>query len=190
MPGARQVTIAAILLTAGAAAYALWPIWGVAPARNQPARRELAPLPEQVFESAPGQATGEVLLARGTARFDTGGAELPAPHDAGRELRDERVLMAKLRALGATAPERALQLAREGNALFPNSPDAAERAWFVVKSLDSLGRFREGRDEARTMVERYRGSSWAADVERHTLVYPLDQPSREEMQARERERDL
>jgi hypothetical protein len=93
--------------------------------------------------------------------------------------------MAQLRALGTTAPERALELARVGNALFPNTPDAAERAWFVVRSLDSLGRFHEARDEARRMVERYPGSSWAADVERHTLVYPLDQPSREEMQARE-----
>lgn len=179
MPRARQVTMAAVLLAAGAAAYALRPIWGAAPARNKPAVRALAPLPEQLTDSARGQATVEARTV-----------EPPAPQGAGHELRDERALMVNLRALGTTAPDRALRLARAGNALFPNSPDAAERAWFVVKSLDSLGRFHEGRDEARMMVERYRGSSWAADVERHTLVYPLDQPSREQMQARERKRDL
>jgi hypothetical protein len=95
--------------------------------------------------------------------------------------------MARLRELVATDPERALQLARADNARFPDSADAAERAWIVIKSLDSLKRFHEGRDEARVMVERFRGTAWAADVERHTLVYPLDQPSREELQAREHE---
>ena len=33
------------------------------------------------------------------------------------------------------------------------------------------------------MRERFPGTSWTEDVERHTLVYPLDQPSREAQQA-------
>jgi hypothetical protein len=36
------------------------------------------------------------------------------------------------------------------------------------------------------MVARFRGTSWAEDVERHLLVHPLDQPSREEEQEWER----
>jgi hypothetical protein len=179
MSRARQVTTTAVLLVAGAATYALWPTQEIAPARNEAARHGLALPPEQISDSSPEQV---IVEARAV--------ELAAAPDAGHESADERALMAELHALGTTAPERSLQIARAGNALFPSSPHAAERAWFVVRSLDSLGRFHEARDEARTMVERYRGSSWAADVERHTLVYPLDQPSREEMQAREHERDL
>jgi hypothetical protein len=55
-----------------------------------------------------------------------------------------------------------VRLAREANDSFPNSQDAAERAWIIVKSLDNLKRFHEGQAEARIMVERYRGTSWAA----------------------------
>jgi hypothetical protein len=96
----------------------------------------------------------------------------------------ERVLMAELRSLSLEDAERVVELAREGNERFPNGPDAAERAWFVAKSLDHLGRFHEARDEAETMVRRYPGTRWAMDAERHLLVYPLDQPSREQVQER------
>ncbi|HEX6763812.1 MAG TPA: hypothetical protein VF103_00005 [Polyangiaceae bacterium] len=95
---------------------------------------------------------------------------------------DEPALMTKLRAFGPAEQEQAIRLARQGNLRFPTSPDAAERAWYVVKSLAGLGRFHEARDEARAMVGRFRGTPWAEDVERHALVYPLDQPSREEQQ--------
>ena len=105
-----------------------------------------------------------------------------APRAAERLPLDEPTLMTNLRAFGHTDHERAIRLAREGNIRFPTSRDAAERGWYVVKSLNGLGRFHEARDEARTMVARFRGTPWADDVERHTLVYPLDQPSREELQ--------
>jgi hypothetical protein len=95
--------------------------------------------------------------------------------------------MAKLRALGPGDPKLAIHLAREGNYRFPTSPDAAERAWFVAKSLAGLGRFEEARDEALVMVQRFRGTPWAADAERHLLVYPLGEPSREERQKWEKE---
>jgi hypothetical protein len=145
-------------------------VHGSAGASAKPIDRE-APKPE----SAPkAQSAGKA-------------AAKPPEQSNGKPL-EEPALMAKLRELTARDPESALRLAREANERFPNSQDAAERAWIVVKSLDNLKRFHEGQAEARIMVERYRGTSWAADVERHTLVYPLDQPSREEMQARERER--
>jgi hypothetical protein len=98
---------------------------------------------------------------------------------------DEASLMTKLRELGQSAPEQSLALARAGNERFPDSLDAAERAWIVVRSLVSLQRFHEARDETKVMKEKYPGTPWALDAERHLLVHPLDQPSREEQQAQE-----
>lgn len=97
---------------------------------------------------------------------------------------DEAALMAKLRHLGNEAPLESLNLAREGTSRFRDSPDAPERAWFLVRALENLGRFHEARDEAKLIVKKYPGDPWALDVKRHLLVYPLDQPSREEQQRR------
>lgn len=88
-----------------------------------------------------------------------------------------------LDALVVTDPERALALAREALTSDPGGELAPRYARSLVKALSSLGRFHEARGEARHMVERYRGTSEARDVEHHLLVYPLDQPSREQMQA-------
>jgi hypothetical protein len=92
---------------------------------------------------------------------------------------DEPALMARLRALGESAPLDSIALARQGNERFPESTDAPERAGRVAKSLVNLGRFHEARDEAQAMLDRYPGTPWTLDVERHLLVYPLDQPPRE-----------
>lgn len=100
---------------------------------------------------------------------------------------DERSIMSALRALGPEDAERVLELARAGNAQFPNSPDAAERSWTIAKALTTLGRIHEARDEAKRTVDRYPGTTWAEDVERHLLVHPLDLPSREDQQELDRE---
>jgi hypothetical protein len=92
-----------------------------------------------------------------------------APASSGRS---EVSLMKELRHLGMTNPELSLTLAREGNVRFPGSPDAAERAWFMVRSLDSLKRHEEARTEALRMVERYPKADWTGDVQRHVLVNP------------------
>jgi TolA-binding protein len=55
----------------------------------------------------------------------------------------------------------------------PDGPDAPERAWMIVKSLVDLQRFSEAKDEAQAMVNRYPGTSWAQDVQRHLLSNPL-----------------
>jgi hypothetical protein len=85
--------------------------------------------------------------------------------------------MAKLRDLGASDPSLTLQLARKGERQFSDSADAAERSWMIVKALMELGRADEARAEARAMVEKYRGTSWAADVYRHMLLNPSPDPS-------------
>ena len=82
--------------------------------------------------------------------------------------------MARLRALAGTNSPLTLQLAREGNIRFPDSPDAPERAWMVVKSLANLERFKDAHDEAAIMVKRYPGTSWSLDVQRHLLSNPLE----------------
>jgi len=95
---------------------------------------------------------------------------------------DDLVAMETLRELLNSEPRRAIELARQANKRAPDSPDAAERAWIVVKALASLKRFHEARDEAAAMVGKYPDSSWALDAKRHMLVQPLDLPSREEQQ--------
>jgi TolA-binding protein len=67
-----------------------------------------------------------------------------------------------------------LQVAREAVARFPDSPDAPEFEWNVVKSLVNMERFKEAQVEARIMVQRYPGTSWTADIERHVLSIPLE----------------
>jgi hypothetical protein len=63
-------------------------------------------------------------------------------------------------------------LAREGLRRFPDSPDAPEMAAMVVKSLARQGKASEARAEAEEMVNKYAGTTWAREVERHTGAHP------------------
>jgi hypothetical protein len=85
---------------------------------------------------------------------------------------DETALMATMRSAETTAPDLALELAREGNRRFPGSPDAAERAAAVVQCLARMGRVSEARGEAEIMVNQYAGTPWAREVEQHTGAHP------------------
>ena len=87
---------------------------------------------------------------------------------------NEAALMVRLRQLGETDPPLSLRLAREGNARFPNSPDAPERAFIVVKSLVDMARFKEAQGEARKMLKAYPNDPRTLDVERHLLSNPLE----------------
>ena len=64
-------------------------------------------------------------------------------------------------------------LAREGLRRFPDSADAPEMAAMVVKSLARQGKTSEARAEAETMVNKYAGTHWAREVERHTGAHPI-----------------
>jgi hypothetical protein len=76
--------------------------------------------------------------------------------------------MARLRALKDTDPARAVELAREGNRRFPDSPDAPERASILIHALGNLGRASEARGEAEDMVNRYPDTDWVREVEQYT----------------------
>jgi hypothetical protein len=99
----------------------------------------------------------------------------PTEVDAGKQL-DEASLMAKLHDLAASDPSLSLQLAREAVARFPDSPNAPEFEWNVVKALSNMEHYKEAEDEARVMVKKYPGNDFAADVDRHLLNHPPNPP--------------
>lgn len=70
-------------------------------------------------------------------------------------------------------PAAALRLAREGEARFPEGPEAPERKWYEARALVELQRIEEAVQVARTLVERYPEAEWTADVKRHLLSHPL-----------------
>jgi len=90
---------------------------------------------------------------------------------------NEQQIMDRLHDLGSSDPTQSLALAVEGNRRFRESADAPERASIIVKSLSSLGRHEESRDEARKMEQNYPGSDWTEDVHRHVFVNPPTHPA-------------
>lgn len=148
----------AVWLSAGVVAIAL--VAGVrAVGRSEPA--------------APPAQRGVATLASEDSRKP--GIDLALPRKTGVESMvnvDEGSLMSKLRSVEDSDSVLALELAREGNRLFPESPAAAERAEIIVKSLAREGKLSEARGEAEEMVNRYAGTSWAALVEQHTGAHP------------------
>jgi len=89
---------------------------------------------------------------------------------------DEASLMTKLHDLAASDPPLSLQLAREAVARFPDSPNAPEFEWNVVKALANMEHYKEAKEEARAMVKKYPGNDFAADVDRHLLHHPPKPP--------------
>jgi predicted component of type VI protein secretion system len=90
--------------------------------------------------------------------------------------RDEVALMQMLRDLGGSNPELSLELAREGKKKYGDTTDAAEREWFIVRSLMNLSRVDEARVEARLLLDKYPRSTFAEDVHRHMFVNPPTHP--------------
>jgi hypothetical protein len=87
---------------------------------------------------------------------------------------DEAELMERLRKAQDTDDYvLSYDLAREGLRRFPDSPDAPEMAAMVVKSLARQGKSSEARAEAEVMVNKYAGTKWAREVERHTGAHPI-----------------
>lgn len=91
--------------------------------------------------------------------------------DADKPL-EETSLISKLHDLAASDPPLSLRLAKEGLDRFPDSPNAPEFNWNLVKALFNMGRLEEAREEARVMVTKYPGNYFAADVDHHLLNHP------------------
>jgi hypothetical protein len=89
---------------------------------------------------------------------------------------DETSLLAKLHELAATDPPLSLELAKQAVERFPDSPNAPEFEWNVVKALYNMGRLQDAKDEARVMLWKYPDDSFALDVEHHLLNHPPNPP--------------
>jgi hypothetical protein len=98
-------------------------------------------------------------IAAATAR-----AAPPAVSDASAVV-DEPSLMAELRSIKGSDPERAIRLAEQGNQRFPDSADAPERASIRIHALSDEGQHSEARRSAEDMVNHYPDSPWVRDVE-------------------------
>jgi hypothetical protein len=95
----------------------------------------------------------------------------PAPSSASANPSEDSLAVA-MHALEDSTPERALELARRGQALWPTGPRAPEFAASEVRCLYRLGRPSEGRGAAEAMVNRYPTSPWALEVEKQTGAHP------------------
>jgi hypothetical protein len=124
---------------------------GAAPAPSEPVAKALRPLPAAL-------PTGPRLRMAIEP-----GAEKPL---------DETSLMTKLHDLAASDPPLSLRLARDALDRFPDSPNAPEFNWNLVKALFNMGRVEEARQEARVMVSKYPGNYFAGDVDHHLLNHP------------------
>lgn len=91
--------------------------------------------------------------------------------DAGKPL-DEQSLLTELHDLAASNPPLSLKLAREAVERFPDSPNAPEFEWNVVKALFNMRRLEDAEDEARIMLAMYPDSYFTGDVVHHLLNHP------------------
>jgi pyruvate/2-oxoglutarate dehydrogenase complex dihydrolipoamide acyltransferase (E2) component len=81
---------------------------------------------------------------------------------------NEAVLMARLREVAKTDSAQAVEVARAGNARYPDSPDAPERTSILIHALVTQDKLSEARAEAEYMVNHYPDSSWVRDIEGFT----------------------
>jgi len=141
--------------------------------RGDPARP--APPDEHAAVSRP--ALPEVVDAKAAPRPAAPAVRRPpaqaaTQHADTRGLPDEATVLAQLHELAGSDPELSLRLAREAVHRFPDSPDAPELEWNVVKALFNLRRLDEAEAEARVMVSKYPDSSFTGDVVHHLLHHP------------------
>ncbi len=76
--------------------------------------------------------------------------------------------MAQLRSLAGSDRPRAIELARDGNQRFPDSPDAPERTSLLIHALAGEGNASEARRTAEDMVNHYPDSHWIQEIEQFT----------------------
>jgi len=76
--------------------------------------------------------------------------------------------MARLRVAAGSDPALAVQLARDGNRRFTDSPEAPERTSILIHALAGQDLSMEARGEAEEMVNHYPDSEWVREIERFT----------------------
>ncbi len=89
---------------------------------------------------------------------------------------DDESMLAQLHELAASNPDLSLKIAREAVKRFPDSPNAPEFEWNVVKALFNLRRLEDAEAEARIMLSKYPDSYFTGDVVHHLLNHPPNPP--------------
>ena len=120
---------------------------------------------------APSEPPAEPLPSVPAAAATGSRLRSPTRRDAEKPL-DETSLMTKLHDLAASDPPLSLKVAKEALDRFPDSPDAPEFNWNLVKALFNMGRIEEAQEEARAMIAKYPGNDFAGDVDHHLLNHP------------------
>jgi hypothetical protein len=133
-------------------------VWFVSRARHAPSRADA-----HAFESSE-----LVNQPAPTAQKPMDAPVRPAAMAVPSVPSDEPALMAELRRIGPTDPERAIALARQGNQRFAGSADAPERTSILIHALATRGLSSEARGEAEDMVNRYPDSHWVREIEQFT----------------------
>jgi hypothetical protein len=146
----------AILLGLGAAAMCRAP---EVPTAGTPEPPPAAPLPSSAPDPAPPVAPAPAPVSSPATALAASARPPPV---------DESSLMTELRRVRSSDPERAVQLAEEGNRRFPDSPDAPERAAILVHALAAEGNHSDARRSAEEMVNHYPDSDWVREVELFT----------------------
>jgi hypothetical protein len=89
----------------------------------------------------------------------------------------EAVLTERLRAtLGKSAPQAALDLAREIDRQYPDGVQAEERSLYIIDALIALDQISEMRDEARRHLSKWPNSEISMRVMARTGVHPEPKP--------------
>jgi hypothetical protein len=92
---------------------------------------------------------------------------LPEPEEP-----DEQSLLTDLRDLAGSDPPLSLKWAREAVERFPDSPNAPEFEWNVVKALFNMRQLDDAEREARIMAAKYPDNYFTGDVVHHLLNHP------------------
>ncbi len=120
---------------------------------------------------APGEPTAKPLPPLPSTSATAPRLRVATKSEADKPL-DETSLMTKLHDLAASDPSLSLRVAKEALDRFPDSPNAPEFNWNLVKALYNMGRVEEAQKEARVMIAKYPGNYFAADVDHHLLNHP------------------
>jgi hypothetical protein len=133
-----------------------------------PTALEPGPSLAETAAATPQPTEGSTVVAPSTVTASAlPPSALPAPVE-----RDEQSLLTDLRDLAASDPPRSLKTAREAVERFPDSPNAPEFEWNVVKALFNMRQLEDAEDEARIMVARFPDNPFTGDVVHHLLNHP------------------
>jgi hypothetical protein len=168
----RPAKPAIVILAAGVTALAvLLIVFALRDKRSAPAPIETQDPIVAATPPAPGEPPARPLPPVPAALAMGSRLRVATKPDAEKPL-DETSLMTRLHDLSASDPSLSLRLAKEALDRFPDSPNAPEFNWNLVKALFNMGRVEEARGEARVMIAKYPGNDFAADVDHHLLNHP------------------